>query len=67
MYETARMEWFVIDVEIFGMLVACLSHDLDDRGVFLPVLKWRKLLRLQLGVYHQTFKAASTKFLHQGI
>uniref|UniRef100_A0A1A9WNF2 Phosphodiesterase n=1 Tax=Glossina brevipalpis TaxID=37001 RepID=A0A1A9WNF2_9MUSC len=32
MLKTGRMERFMTDLEIFGLLVACLCHDLDHRG-----------------------------------
>ncbi|KAM7359224.1 phosphodiesterase 6 [Cochliomyia hominivorax] len=32
MMKTGRMERFMKDLEIFGLLVACLCHDLDHRG-----------------------------------
>ncbi|XP_059488412.1 cGMP-specific 3',5'-cyclic phosphodiesterase [Neocloeon triangulifer] len=32
MLKTGRMEQFMKDLEIFGLLVACLCHDLDHRG-----------------------------------
>ncbi|XP_075148817.1 phosphodiesterase 6 [Haematobia irritans] len=32
MMKTGRMERFMQDLEIFGLLVACLCHDLDHRG-----------------------------------
>lgn len=30
--KTGKMERFMHDLEIFGLLVACLCHDLDHRG-----------------------------------
>lgn len=32
MMKTGKMERFMTDLEIFGLLVACLCHDLDHRG-----------------------------------
>lgn len=32
MMKTGKMERFMQDLEIFGLLVACLCHDLDHRG-----------------------------------
>lgn len=32
MMKTGKMERFVTDLEILGLLVACLCHDLDHRG-----------------------------------
>lgn len=32
MLKTGKMERFVTDLEILGLLVACLCHDLDHRG-----------------------------------
>ncbi|XP_032675457.1 cGMP-specific 3',5'-cyclic phosphodiesterase-like isoform X2 [Odontomachus brunneus] len=32
MLKTGRMEQFMTDLEILGLLVACLCHDLDHRG-----------------------------------
>uniref|UniRef100_A0A1Y1MPH6 Phosphodiesterase n=1 Tax=Photinus pyralis TaxID=7054 RepID=A0A1Y1MPH6_PHOPY len=32
MFKTGKMERFMSDLEILGMLVACLCHDLDHRG-----------------------------------
>ena len=32
MLKTGKMERFLTDLEILGMLVACLCHDLDHRG-----------------------------------
>lgn len=32
MLKTGKMERFMTDLEIFGLLVACLCHDLDHRG-----------------------------------
>ncbi|XP_055525606.1 cGMP-specific 3',5'-cyclic phosphodiesterase isoform X2 [Wyeomyia smithii] len=32
MMKTGKMERFMTDLEILGLLVACLSHDLDHRG-----------------------------------
>lgn len=32
MMKTGKMERFVSDLEILGLLVACLCHDLDHRG-----------------------------------
>jgi hypothetical protein len=32
MLKTGKMERFMTDLEILGLLVACLCHDLDHRG-----------------------------------
>lgn len=32
MLKTGKMEQFMTDLEILGLLVACLCHDLDHRG-----------------------------------
>lgn len=32
MFKTGKMERFMTDLEILGLLVACLCHDLDHRG-----------------------------------
>ncbi|XP_022918374.1 cGMP-specific 3',5'-cyclic phosphodiesterase [Onthophagus taurus] len=32
MFKTGKMDRFMNDLEIFGLLVACLCHDLDHRG-----------------------------------
>ena len=32
MLKTGKMDRFMDDLEVFGLLVACLCHDLDHRG-----------------------------------
>ena len=32
MLKTGKMDRFTDDLEVFGLLVACLCHDLDHRG-----------------------------------
>lgn len=32
MFKTGKMERFMNDLEMLGLLVACLCHDLDHRG-----------------------------------